>query len=187
MVLIGVVVATLFVSLAAMAFRDATKSDPSSGPSATASLTKIAIKSGYDFDPDGDETENGDSVPNAYDGLADTSWETERYRDTPNLGGLKPGVGIVLDLGEVKPVSTLKLTLTGEPTSLQVLVPSGDKPGAAYSDWSEVAAVADGGTTVELTLAKPASTRYLLVWLTSVPKASDGRYVGEINEIAILG
>lgn len=187
LVLIGVVVATLFISLAAMAFRDATKGDPTASPTEAASLTEVPITAGSDFDPEGDDTENGDSVANVFDGDAETSWETERYRDTPDLGGLKPGVGIVLDLGEVRSVAQVELMMTGEPTSLEILVPASDEPGAGYADWSEVATVTDGGAEIKATLSQPVSTQYILVWLTAVPQAADGRFVGEINEVTVFG
>jgi len=68
----------------------------SSGPPAV-----IPIKDGRDFDPQGDDnSENPDQVKNAYDGSDDTRWQTVTYYRNPKLGGIKRGVGLVLDLGQ---------------------------------------------------------------------------------------
>ena len=54
-----------------------------------------------DFDPEADPPEeNPDEAPNAIDGDAATSWTTSTYRGDPALGGLKPGVGLMVDLGK---------------------------------------------------------------------------------------
>ena len=52
------------------------------------------------FDPQGDGHEYDDLVALAVDGDQATAWHTERY-DTRALGGLKDGVGIYVDLGDV--------------------------------------------------------------------------------------
>ena len=40
------------------------------------------------------------------DGNNDTEWDTERYRDHPNFGRVKPGMGILIDLREPRLVSS---------------------------------------------------------------------------------
>ena len=45
-----------------------------------------------------------------FDGKDNTFWSSEGYA-TPNLGGLKKGVGLRLDLGQNRDVSTVKLVL----------------------------------------------------------------------------
>ena len=192
--LIGIVVTTLFVSLAAMAFKDAAKGTlpPTPGvsgsPGASSSGKPLAIASGRDFDPPpGDNAENPSQVPLAFDGKPETAWTTERYRRSANFNGAKPGVGIILDLGSAQSVSAVNVTLTGTPTSLEIRVPAGSSPGAALTDWTPVASAQDAGTDVTLTPTSPVQTRYVLLWLTSMPKASDGRFVGTVNEVQVLG
>ncbi len=56
-----------------------------------------------DFDPFGDPPEeNPDQAGNAIDGKQATAWTTLTYRGRPTLGGLKPGVGLVVDLGSIQ-------------------------------------------------------------------------------------
>ena len=52
------------------------------------------------FDPFGDgEPENDDDVPLSFDGDPATAWSTLSYRGSPAFGNLKPGVGVLYDLG----------------------------------------------------------------------------------------
>ncbi|MGW1344833.1 protein kinase family protein [Kribbella sp. NPDC002412] len=157
----------------------------SAPPSATAGPVKIV--SGKDFDPEGDKEEHPEDVRNTFDGKSDTTWDTMTYRNKPNLGGLKDGVGIIYDLGASTSVSKVAVALKGDGTDLEIMVPKGDttKSPSAVSGWTSVANQEDqpAGTSV-LTLSKPTETQYVLVWLTKLPKAGNG-YRGEISEVTI--
>lgn len=107
----------------------------------------IAIAGASDFDPetDGGNDEEGDAVAKAIDGDPATYWETLRYKNRPNLGGLKPGVGVVLDLGEKRTVTAVELMLSADnpedPTSVEIRVPEGSKPSTrTEADWTVVGA-----------------------------------------------
>jgi putative peptidoglycan lipid II flippase len=163
--------------------------DPA-GPGETATL---AIRDARDFDPQGDDqTENPDEVARAYDGDPRSRWRTLRYRNNPELGGLKRGVGLVFDLGSAQEVRTVKVSLSGNRTDLEARVPRGDAatrstpPMASDKRWRVVAEEARAGKSAELTLAEPVTTRYLLVYLTSLPKEGSG-YRGGIYEVQVLG
>jgi putative peptidoglycan lipid II flippase len=53
--------------------------------------------------------------------------------------------------------------------------------------WKPVATADNAGSTAALKPAAPVKTRYVLVWLTSLPKESDGNgYRGEIAEVTVL-
>jgi hypothetical protein len=70
-------------------------------------------------------------VPNAVDGDAATVWRTERYRSAA-FGGLKPGVGLLVDLGAPTPVSSVELTtLPGTTVELRAATARG----AAAADY----------------------------------------------------
>ncbi|WP_152365096.1 murein biosynthesis integral membrane protein MurJ [Microlunatus speluncae] len=153
---------------------------------------KVPIRDGRDFDPQGDPSEeNGDEVPNAFDGDPETRWRTVQYRNNPELGGLKRGVGIVFDLGEPVPVRELKLILTGEGTDLDIRVPEDDPAGTvdppmnSDRDWRVVGKVTDAGETADVTLAEPVTTRYVLVFLTSLPQEEPRRFRGGIHEVEV--
>ena len=103
-----------------------TPGDSSSGDAASAGATpsrpiRADVRS---FDPDdrsgGPPEENPDTAKNAIDGDPATSWTTVTYRGNPALGGLKPGVGLMLDLGRDQEVSSLGVRFKGAPTSFDV-------------------------------------------------------------------
>src|SRR5690606_30997058 len=62
------------------------------------------------LDPQGDGSEHPDEARNGYafDGDPSTSWSSERY-NTPEWGGLKDGVGLILELDEPGPVRGLEI------------------------------------------------------------------------------
>ena len=168
------------------ASRSSTSTAPPGQPGAG-----IAIAGARDFDPQGDDqTENPELVKLAYDGDPATGWRTVRYFGNPQLGGIKRGVGLVLDLGSAQPVRSVVVTLSGNGTNVELRVPKKDAdtistpPMNSDSLWRRVAKVSDAGTTATLTTAEPAATRYILVYLTSLPKEG-GNYRGGINEVAV--
>jgi serine/threonine protein kinase len=158
----------------------------STTPSSTGG--KATIAGAADFDPPpGNREEHHKDVPNTYDGDPGTTWKTQSYRNKPNLGGIKSGVGIIYDLGAKTTVSAVAVALQGNDTSLQIMIPSGDTATSptAISGWKAVATKADQPEgTVTLNPSTPTETRYVLVWLTKLPKVADG-YQGTISEVSI--
>lgn len=149
---------------------------PSAAPGATTApsplnLTAVRVK---DFDPDGDGQENPDQVINVTDGDATTAWSTSRYR-SPGFSGLKPGVGLVLDLGAVRTVRSVQVAFTakGAAVELRAAVAA---PRAA--DDARVVAQESGDQVAALVPRSPLRTRFLLLWLTELPKDGDGYRVG---------
>jgi hypothetical protein len=159
----------------------------SGGSTGTASGVPVRIVTAHDFDPEGSPaTENPAEVPLAVDGNPATGWQTSTYYGNPKLGGLKSGVGLLLDLGSDQQVSSVALTLSGTPTSVEVYAaPRGTSdPPTGVSGLAKVASHPGAGTSVNLHLDGSPTTRYLVVWLTSLPQASGG-YRGQIDEIAV--
>jgi putative peptidoglycan lipid II flippase len=153
---------------------------------------KLTIADARDFDPQGeDKTENPDEVSLAYDGDATTRWRTVQYFGNPKLGNLKRGVGLVLDLDTPQPVRSVHLTLSGTGTTVQFRVPKADPaqtplpPMSSDRLWRTVAAESKAGGSATLTGEQSVTTRYVLVYLTSLPKEGTG-YRGGIYEVEIL-
>jgi hypothetical protein len=151
-----------------------------------AAASPLKIVDLKDFDPYGDGTEDPADLGNAHDGNAATYWQTQWYNGA-DLGNLKPGVGVVVDLGSAKHVSAVTVDFIGADTTAQLLAaPKGTTamPGA-LSGFTKVTQ----GTGAKVTF-KPAAgltTRYLLVWLTSLPPADSGHFRGKISEINVTG
>ena len=145
-----------------------------------------------DFDPKadgGDSDESPGSVALAVDGDADTVWRTEKYRSAA-LGGRKPGVGLVLDLGATRTLSSVRVTLAGKPTSVVLLAPAKagrSAPMKSVEQWREVATGTGTGTPVTLAPDQPVSSRFLLVYLSSLPDVGGNYFRGGIAEAVVTG
>ena len=135
-----------------------------------------------DFDPQGDPPEeNPELVDNVLDGDPTTSWQTSTYDQQLGPGGLKTGVGILLDLGSTQTVGSVEVSFGGTPTTAQLFV-TPRRP----SDVEQLTPAAEGtatGTDLTLTPASEAQGRFVLVWLTSLPHP--GGYRGVITDIVV--
>ena len=166
-------------------------SPESSVPPSVTPGQPIAISGAREFDPEGeDKSENPDEIAFAYDKDPKTRWRTVRYLRNPKLGGIKRGVGLVLDLGTAQAVREVALTLSGTGTDLEMRVPKRDPAGTTAppmnsdADWRSVAKQSQAGGTVTLRSGEPVTTRYVLVYLTSLPKEGTG-YRGGIFEAEV--
>jgi eukaryotic-like serine/threonine-protein kinase len=145
----------------------------------------VEIVGGGDHDPFGSGGgEHGDRVPEAFDGDPETYWRTQQYRGNPQLGGLKPGVGIWLDLGEPHEVTDLVVSTTNPGASFTVFVaeapPGGDE---APEDWgTAVAEVSDAGAEQHLELEEAIEGQVWMLWFTSLPP-DDGRFRATVSEV----
>lgn len=144
-----------------------------------------------DFDPKadgGDARENPDLAPLTVDGNTATVWKTERYGKSANFNGRKPGAGVIVDLGEAKPIAWIVLTLGEAPTTGEVLVPVASDAAAAPLDkvasWRRVTGFEPSTGPVRLRLDRPVTARYVLVYLTKLPRVGEN-YQGTIAEIQI--
>ncbi len=156
---------------------------PSTEPS-SAPAEPITIAGVSDFDPGGDPPEeNPESAPLAADGNPRTAWRTSTYFDPLNL--LKPGVGLLVDLGEPTEVSQVDVSFIGSPTSFEILAA---EEGAAAPTSNEglarVGKLDNASTQGEVPLDEPVTTQYLVVWLTELPPA-DGGFRGQVAEIVV--
>jgi hypothetical protein len=192
-VLVGVVLVVVIAMFVAFALGRGDGSTPgpssdgtSSGtPSNAASVVKIA--GATDFDPEGDPSEeNPEDTDNAVDGDPATSWTTMTYRGNPALGGLKSGVGLMLDLGRDVEARSVTVRFGGSPTSFEVYAapPGVTAAPDSLESMDKVGSRSDAPERTSVTLDPTPRTRYLLVWLTRLP-AADGGYRGEITDVTV--
>ena len=134
------------------------------------------------FDPFGDGApENDDDVPLSYDDDPATAWSTLNYRGSPAFGNLKPGVGVLYDLGSAQQLSgvTVQTALPGA----SVEVRTSESSATALEELP----VAAGGTlaeSTELPFDQPVDARYVLVWITGLVEGPDG-FSAQLNEVEI--
>ena len=179
--------------------RDGTTAQPGqqggSGTQATTAPTAgpYEIAGARAFDPQGDppNDENNSQAKLAVDGNPKTRWTTVRYIGNPKLGGLKDGVGLIVDLGKPVAVNQVGLTLSGTGTNLEIRVPKSDAanvtkpPMKSAGQWRTVGKQAKAGSSATVRLEDPVTTRFVLVYLTSLPKEGGG-YKGGIYEVEVV-
>jgi eukaryotic-like serine/threonine-protein kinase len=156
--------------------------EDSAAPS-SAAAPLVAITGASVFDPFGDgEPENDDAVPATYDGDPASTWTTLNYRGSADFGNLKPGVGIVYDLGSDQAVGGVRLTTTTP--GIAVEVRTGDAPDGDLDSF----AVATSGSvdgTADLAFEEPVTARYVLVWVTGLVPAEDG-FAADLAEVGVI-
>ena len=151
-------------------------------PSAANRPVRVTDVTTLDPPPAGNSEENDDRVARVADGDADTVWTTKRYNEQFGPGGLKRGVGVVLDLGREREVSSVTVALEGSGTDLELRAAS--SAGEAPADYEVVAEASDASGRAELRADEPATARYLLLWLTALPSV-DGGYRAGVSEVTV--
>jgi len=140
----------------------------------------IAILSATGFDPQGDHKENNSQAPRVYDSNLATSWRSETYQ-TAQFGGLKTGVGVLLDLGQPTSVHQATLDLGNGP--IDVTVYAATDPSLQGATVIGTASAASGQIELKAASALP-ETQYVIVWFTSL--AQDGsQFRASLSEIAL--
>jgi len=164
--------------------------DTPASPTATSSPSSGAARpitgtTATDFDPFGDPpAENSDLAPRAVDGDPATSWRTSTYRQNLGPGGIKSGVGLVVDLQGTEQVSEVDLTFARAGTVAEIYVGQ-DSPGTA-DDLTRPAATVTAGRTAQVVLDQAATGRYVTIWLTSLPQVPGG-FRTVLAEVSVLG
>lgn len=192
LILLGVLTAiTLLVILGFLVGREFEREGVPFEQSAPATPVRVLpIQEVVDFDPQSEDgRENPESAPLAIDDDPMTGWTTATYYNRADLGGLKDGVGLVLDLGTVRQVEQVWLQLGGAPTDLSVLTaPSTiSTTPTDLDDLRELATMNGAGQDVSVALPGETRTRYVVVWLRSLPSVGDGQYRGDIRSITVRG
>lgn len=214
-ILVAIAVICLLVALAFL-FSNRDRGEPGAAPSPTAAQTPGAeqtetagedddgepaapgesypIIRGLDFDPSadgGNDEENPDQVTLAFDGDPETGWSTLRYHNRPDLGGLKPGVGLVVDLGEPRDIGTVDLLFEVSGADLELRAPVDrnaiEPPMAGQDQWDVLASSEEVDAEVSLAPSEEVTTQYLMIYLTSLPPVPDeaDRYLAQINEVTV--
>ena len=124
------------------------------------------------YDPQGTGGEHDELAGLATDGSTSTAWTTETY-NSQDFGGLKDGVGLMLDAGSS--VKLASLTVTTPPPGFTAEIQSSDSSTGGFTVDSSSQTV-DGPTTFTL---KGNTARYYVVWITQLPPG--GR--AEISEV----
>jgi hypothetical protein len=134
-----------------------------------------------DYDPFGrDGSEQSGSVPNAFDGDPTTAWNTDGYGNAA-FGGLKPGVGLLVDLGRPTTVANVEVGLVKPGAAVELR--TADQLGDDANAFTTVARQGNAAQVAKLTPTPSRAARYWLIWFTSLPKGDGGRYRDGVAEL----
>ncbi|MDQ1627864.1 MAG: hypothetical protein QOI54_1608 [Actinomycetota bacterium] len=162
-------------------------SGATTSPSTTsaAQAKPLTVAGAVGFDPEGDGEENTDRADRAIDGDPATAWTTKTYFQQLGPGGIKKGVGLLLDLGSRQDVASVTVHVDGEPARLQVRL--GDNAGTQLADFERAAEVTGRGGTATARLASPQRARYVLLWFTELPQQGASAFKASISEVTVRG
>jgi Protein kinase domain len=157
--------------------------------------TKLTPRSVRVVDTKGRDAQEIRGEDRVADGDVDKGWQTDRYNQNFKVGGYKEGIGILLDLGGEHHVSDVTVELSAQGASAELRTGTIDPGKTAaddqriYREYARVGApINDGGTRMPFAGFDPDKTyRYLLLWITSMPRVDDGRYQIGIQEIVVNG
>jgi hypothetical protein len=128
------------------------------------------------------------------DGDEETEWKTHHYYGNPKFGGLKPGMGILIDLGEPRQVTSIRVQFTAAGATVQMRHGTSD-PGASSNGDKKIGETYQnlGEPTVAEAnwvfggFDETQKYQYLMVWITEMPQdGSEGYQIG-VQEISIEG
>ncbi|MFG2718662.1 protein kinase family protein [Streptomyces sp. NPDC048416] len=134
----------------------------------------LKIMDGQEYAPDGLPQSAAD-VSNTYDGSTTSYWRTKSFKDGPTLAPFKKGVGIAYDLGSAKDVSAASIALrfSGNHTTIALYASDSMSSDQRIGDMRSIAKGTTSGTSLDLKAKTPVKTRYVVLWLTDAPYASD--------------
>jgi serine/threonine-protein kinase len=182
LVVVGALVAAGLALLAANQTERGT-GNRSGAPTAPGAPEAFSLKqrAPRDFDPIGADGEHPEQTSAVVDGVASSTWSTERY-DGGSLG--KAGVGLVIDASpgvaavelEIRtPTPGFQATIYVAPTS----IPSDAPPSAGWTKVSAENIPVTSDQKIQLDTAGNAYRRYL-VWITKLPPRQQSAKISEI-------
>lgn len=141
--------------------------------------------------PNGDRTEL-DGIEATIDDDLSTSWRTDTYNSS-TFGNIKPGMGILIDLGEPRRVDLVRVELATGGATAELRVGDRD-PGNSqagddeiYQTYQPLGEPQQGGTTMVFSAFDSESTyQYLMIWFTDLAPV-DGGFRVEVQQITVEG
>jgi hypothetical protein len=167
-----VVAAGAFVAVVLLGGAGHTHGGSGPGGGSSSDGRAVTLRGLTTYDPQGDGGEHMSSAPFATDGDPSTSWYTETY-DSPQFGGLKDGLGLVLSAGSSVKLSTLTVQTPTPGFVAQIEVGDSSTGGFVADSSSQTVS---SSTTFTL---QGKSGRYYVVWITQLPPGNKA----EISEV----
>ncbi len=179
-------IAVLIVAAIAVTFAPSDdETPPEPGVRAEAgSEVRLVVAGVDDFDPGGDDDEHKELVGLVKDDDLLTSWHSETYHATfAQVKPDHPGIGLIFDLGRSVQVSRVQIHSPTPGYGFELLRSS--HPAQDEKNWAPVATVEQARDVAEMNEFETASSRYWLLWITSLPGGGAGSVA--ISEVRFFG
>jgi eukaryotic-like serine/threonine-protein kinase len=146
--------------------------------------------------PPGDRSDEGEAAKTV-DNDPETAWETQGFKSA-KFGNLKAGMGVLINLGTPRNVSDVRVETSAPGVGMEIRTGTTDFGDNSAGDrkivetYKKLGDGDDQGTTTgnrEILTGFDADTKYqyVLVWLTELPRADDGRYRVSVSNIEVYG
>jgi serine/threonine protein kinase len=137
-----------------------------------------ARASAFNRPPHTDGTASKD-LDKAIDANKSSSWTTQHYGNA-HFGGLRPGIGLVIDMGKAVTVAKVKVSMpqSGTPGTVELHVGDSPGPGGTRTD------TGDASGTFDLT-GKQTKGQYITLWFTKLPDI--GEFRASVSDVAVFG
>jgi putative peptidoglycan lipid II flippase len=160
----------------------------SSAPATAAVLTPVSDST---FNIFGNDSEDAQDAPQAIDNSLQTAWATDYYKGSANFGGLKPGTGLLLDMGKAVKLSQVEVLFGSQCcTTAEIYLGNSSAPSkTALNNFTKVAPSATVSGNHVFTANSSATGRYVLIWITSLPpmQGNSSQYQALIYNIVVRG
>ena len=155
------------------------KAGTKTSASAKPTVQKLAVDTplAYNRGPHPDGAAPND-LGKATDSNKSSYWTTQHYTSA-TYGGLRSGIGLVLDMGKTVTVSNVKVLMpTGTPGTVELHI--GDSP------TSNTPQISTGPASGQFELAgNQAKGRYVTLWFTKLPNI--GEFKAKVRDVAVYG
>jgi serine/threonine protein kinase len=187
-VLIGLVAATSPLWHKSGPTSQANITHPSTAPSAVSSVLKPVSAHGFDaLNTTDTGDENTNQAMNVLNGNPE-GWSSQEYF-SPELGHLKSGTGLIVDMGKPVRLSSVTIRFGANPgANVQLKVGDSDaRSQANLESMTTVASASDIGGSYTFHATSKTSGQFLVIWFTKMPPSASGKYMAQVFSIIVHG
>ncbi|GAA3956383.1 protein kinase family protein [Actinoplanes auranticolor] len=144
--------------------------------------------------PEGDRTDEGEAAFTVDDDK-DTVWKTSGFLQAKFYN--KPGMGLLINLGTPRTVSEVRVETSSPGIAMDIRTGTSDPGNSSQGDDKIVksykklgdgdTAKTDGNNAVFPLFDENQKYQYILVFITELPRDSDGKYRAEISKVEVYG
>jgi hypothetical protein len=203
-IVVVLVLAVIAATVWAVGFRKSTPPKAAGGAQASSAaaaggavLTPVGDITFNIFGKPAGNTENQTTADGAIDNNPSTAWATSYYIGSPKFGNLKPGTGLLIDMGKQVRLSQVEVQFGsyGQTTAQIYLGNSVNVSTTALNNFTLVSPSATASGKHDYAVSSQATGRYVLIWLTSLPpmqhppagSAGQKYYMGLVYNVVVRG